>query len=167
MQFKKQRGLHIEFQNIEQQLQTIKDESRSPLLIRQRYESTYDISNDSSRGGDNRKNNFDISEVMEGLLRDRGEAPKGVSLVTIVICDKTFENKKSLIRHKRAKHSGVTYPCSTCGKTFEYVGHITHHERACNPGPKQFDCNICGKRYATEGGLRRHQEVHLTHQNQQ
>ncbi|KAJ8313161.1 hypothetical protein KUTeg_009288 [Tegillarca granosa] len=72
----------------------------------------------------------------------------------------TFVNKKSLIRHQNAKHSGMTYACGTCGKIFEYIGHRTRHKKICNLGPKQFDCNICGKRCATEGGLRRHQENH-------
>ncbi|KAJ8314770.1 hypothetical protein KUTeg_006920 [Tegillarca granosa] len=93
---------------------------------------------------------------------------KSTDIVTNVVklgllcdqCDKVFKHQKDLTRHQKAKHSGVTFPCTTCGKTFPYVGDRTRHEKTCKPGVKAFDCNICGKRCATEGGLRRHQEVH-------
>jgi len=75
-------------------------------------------------------------------------------------CEKSYQNKKSLTRHEKAEHSGLQYPCKKCGKNFRFIGHRSRHEKSCNTEVRLFDCDICSKRCATEGGLKRHRELH-------
>lgn len=46
-------------------------------------------------------------------------------------CQKSYNYKKSLIRHKKIAHLNQTFPCSKCSKSFKYASVITR-KRAKN-----------------------------------
>ena len=48
-------------------------------------------------------------------------------------CDKLFTSKKSLIGHKKEKHSGPVkvYPCVECGRKFTRKSNLKYHKNSC------------------------------------
>ena len=75
-------------------------------------------------------------------------------------CKKSYQHKKTLIAHLRAKHVRQTLnSCSKCHKRFDYHQSVTRHERTCN-GTVFHDCPKCKKRCSTAHGLRRHLRWH-------
>ena len=61
--------------------------------------------------------------------------------------------------------SGESYklPCPKCDKTFFIKASLKHHTRAVHEGKSSFDCTICGVRYNSHFGLRRH--MNYAHEN--
>ena len=68
------------------------------------------------------------------------------------ICDKNFNLKESLVRHKNKAHSKTStekekqeFVCSICPKTFTWHG-CKEHEESIHKQIKHFkECKICGK----------------------
>ena len=49
------------------------------------------------------------------------------------LCNKTFRNSYSLVKHTESKHEGITYQCPDCEKPFRSRSGVYHHKRQC-PG---------------------------------
>uniref|UniRef100_A0A8C1E406 C2H2-type domain-containing protein n=1 Tax=Cyprinus carpio carpio TaxID=630221 RepID=A0A8C1E406_CYPCA len=51
------------------------------------------------------------------------------------------------------------FKCVFCGKSFEYLSHMTRHMRK-HSGEKPYICTVCGKRFAQKTYLTTHQRTH-------
>ena len=47
------------------------------------------------------------------------------------VCDKSYDNKRNLLRHEET-HAGVSYPCKFCNGKFTQEGSANRHENSCN-----------------------------------
>ena len=97
-------------------------------------------------------------------------------------CDAAFENKdakRSLRRHKEARHGGVTFPCDGCEKIFvnneNLRNHFTLKHKECKKcdhttsddtfickhkqrkkNSKVLKCELCDKTFASPNALKEH-----------
>ncbi|XP_035658058.1 uncharacterized protein LOC118403449 [Branchiostoma floridae] len=80
-------------------------------------------------------------------------------------CDKVFQQKRSLNRHKQSVHSkSPAYRCGVCGDTFTRRDSLKRHEKQHDPlNSFQHVCNICCKMFARRDKLIEHQRVHKVH----
>ena len=53
--------------------------------------------------------------------------------VTCGGCRCIFTEKRTLVRHLRAKHQGVTFPCPQCSRTFTQRHHLSSHVKTHAP----------------------------------
>lgn len=58
------------------------------------------------------------------------------------------------------KSTKSDYFCQHCNKTFTQKCYFTQHNKAHHSGPKNFKCEKCGKKYATEIDLENHKLKH-------
>ena len=72
-------------------------------------------------------------------------------------CGKGFSSKGSVIKHKRAVHEGIKYPCGQRGQKFSQKGELAKHKRAVHEGVK-YPCGQCGQQFSQKGNLERHKK---------
>ena len=72
------------------------------------------------------------------------------------ICMEKFESRKSMIRHKRTAHQLALFECEVCHKTYTSKQNKKFHFDAVHRGVKNFDCKICGKKFAWQNALADH-----------
>lgn len=76
------------------------------------------------------------------------------------ICNKTFSQKASLLRHKRGIHKRFgDFACKSCEKRFFTERDMSHHQcsmRECNKTSKLYECDICQVIERTKNALRQH-----------
>ena len=76
------------------------------------------------------------------------------------LCDKTFNDKSSLIKHKNAVHLKMkAHKCSICSKHFSRKGHLTEH-MAVHSKIKKYKCSICDKDFPFLSSLSAHRRRH-------
>ena len=60
-----------------------------------------------------------------------------VSRKSCLICFQTFSNEGNLTRHVREIHNSETFVCCSCGKIFAREEHVRKHEKSCRSNMKQ------------------------------
>ncbi|XP_075698156.1 uncharacterized protein LOC142663417 isoform X2 [Rhinoderma darwinii] len=70
-----------------------------------------------------------------------------------------FPNSSDIIPHHRPFRSYKIYPCSECGKCFNWNAELIRHQRI-HTGEKPYPCPECGKCFARKSTLFRHQKSH-------
>ena len=73
-------------------------------------------------------------------------------------CDKSYDDKGNLRRHKRTKHEMVRFPCSQCDLTFTCSSYVRDHVRTVHVG-QLIKCNECDYKTATKGRGQRKKNV--------
>ena len=80
-------------------------------------------------------------------------------------CDKRFNNKANLNKHRRIHTNQRPYVCNICGQTYrqnyDLKRHMTRHT-----GKKQFECEKCGRCFARKSYLKRHMSTHGQEQHE-
>ena len=78
-------------------------------------------------------------------------------------CDKRFNNKANLNKHRRIHTNQRPFVCNICGQTYrqnyDLKRHMTRHT-----GKKQFECEECGRCFARKSYLKRHMSTHSKEQ---
>ena len=77
-------------------------------------------------------------------------------------CGKLFTSKRSLVGHKKEKHSGQLeiFPCSECGKNFSRKSNLKAHMDSIHFG-KKFPCSFCERIFTNRSCMNLH--VKKTH----
>jgi len=77
-------------------------------------------------------------------------------------CGKLFTSKRSLVGHKKEKHSGQLeiFPCSECGKHFSRRSNLKAHMDSIHYG-KKFHCSYCDRIFTNRSCMNLH--VKKTH----
>ena len=77
-------------------------------------------------------------------------------------CGKLFTSKRSLVGHKKEKHSGQLeiFPCSECGKNFSRRSNLKAHMDSIHFG-KKFPCSFCERIFTNRSCMNLH--VKKTH----
>lgn len=75
------------------------------------------------------------------------------------LCSSTFQTRMSVYDHIR-KHSGLKFLCHLDGKWFSSRNNLAKHHRTVHLKEKNYQCNVCQKRYDSSYRLRIHQNSH-------
>lgn len=79
-------------------------------------------------------------------------------------CDKGFMSNYDLQDHKASHLGRKTFICEFCGNAYSQKSYLVAHKRVIHriqkSAPKEFQCNICNKSFATEQNLRNHVGLH-------
>ena len=72
-------------------------------------------------------------------------------------CDKLFTSKRSLVGHKKEKHSGTPdiFPCVHCGKNFSRKTNLKAHMDSIHFG-KKFHCAYCERIFTNRSCINLH-----------
>ncbi|XP_076061809.1 uncharacterized protein LOC143037451 [Oratosquilla oratoria] len=91
------------------------------------------------------------------------EHMKGHKKNVCEVCQKSFSNKRELIRHCRGEHQSLPqnisldkeYKCEKCDHVFNRPSLLKHHLLLHN-GIKPLECQLCNKQFSHRRGLRKH-----------
>lgn len=70
-------------------------------------------------------------------------------------CEKKFSHEKYLLGHVKEVHKERSFICKVCNKSFKHSRHLNDHLKTHT---KPYNCEGCGKSFALEKSLKRHQE---------
>ncbi|XP_061749223.1 zinc finger protein OZF-like isoform X2 [Nerophis ophidion] len=74
-------------------------------------------------------------------------------------CDKTFNSKSHLKKHRQCHAVNKHVKCPQCDKTFVSKSTLKTHMR-CHTGEKPFSCSFCSKKFSQKGNLLKHTRTH-------
>lgn len=75
------------------------------------------------------------------------------------ICDKRFFTQKNLKQHTHT-HTAYRIPCTLCDKAFKLQKSLMRHVRLVHENIRNFECEVCNKRFRENHGLKMHMSVH-------
>ena len=76
------------------------------------------------------------------------------------ICEKRFNNKANLNKHKLTHGNQRPYVCNICGQTYRQSYDLKRHTSTHTDPVKSFTCLQCGKIFARKSYLQRHLLIH-------
>ena len=74
-------------------------------------------------------------------------------------CDKSFNEKEELNKHRRTHLPEKRFECNQCGKCFRHKGNLNQH-KITHTGIKAFKCNYCNRCFGHKGHLNEHKRIH-------
>ena len=83
------------------------------------------------------------------------------------LCDKEFNQKESMLEHRRAIHEGVKHHCEYCTKRFRRKSDVKRHIRTKHLNLKKCktQCSNCDKEFVSKRGLAYHLRISCKGQN--
>ncbi|XP_065583518.1 gastrula zinc finger protein XlCGF7.1-like [Artemia franciscana] len=76
-------------------------------------------------------------------------------------CDKCFKTSNDRNVHEITHKDSRPYSCSSCTQSFKTIRSLKSHIKSVHDNVKNFECDICEKRFANNGNLNNHRNKHL------
>lgn len=78
---------------------------------------------------------------------------------TFELCNKSFNHRSTLVKHKRIHLNHRPYQCKVCSQAFIQSSNLKRH-MLVHTGEKPFTCDQCDKTFTTASNLKIHRVVH-------
>ena len=105
------------------------------------------------------KENQSENEELPLLNNQEASLSKGKKKYQCKMCDKSFEVKTSLYRHKIIHKDDNPYKCITCSKAFSNKVDLNRHERI-HTGERPYKCKCCSRAFTTTSEVKNHERIH-------
>lgn len=76
------------------------------------------------------------------------------------LCNMTFSDEDTLMRHMKAKHTAKTNICKDCGKAYSTRGSLAQHVHHYHRHPNAYSCKVCHKKFNRKDFLAKHEKTH-------
>ena len=93
----------------------------------------------------------------QGIEQDRPSSEVDPASRQCPDCGKEFSYNSDLLKHHRAEHQGIRYPCSQCDYIAKFQRNLKRHIESEHQGIR-FPCSQCDHRAKFQSDLRRHIE---------
>jgi len=102
-------------------------------------------------------NSYVVASKIDVHNRDMHGGDSTVDRLTCPDCGKLFTSKRSLVGHKKEKHSGTLeiFPCQHCGKNFSRKSNLKAHMDSIHFG-KKFPCSYCERIFTNRSCMNLH-----------
>lgn len=114
-------------------------------------------------------------------IRNHERVIHGPKRYSCPVCDKPFAIRNVMERHRQTHQSSAerrevrsaaettintvrSFKCNICQKMFKQKRHLANHQM-CVHGPKQFECSICGCKFALRFHYNAHMQRHARHRD--
>ena len=78
------------------------------------------------------------------------------------LCNMTFSDEETLMRHMKSKHTAKTNICKDCGKAYSTRGSLAQHVHHYHRHPNAYACKVCHKKFNRKDFLAKHEKTHTT-----
>jgi len=76
------------------------------------------------------------------------------------LCNMTFSDEDTLMRHMKSKHTAKTNICKDCGKAYSTRGSLAQHVHHYHRHPNAYSCSVCHKKFNRKDFLAKHEKTH-------